>query len=348
MLHGDVYPVVWLIRHEDHLNCTIMRCDSTREIRKRTKKKIIPSHPYLPGTALPPPRHTMSRQAWDSVSSAFARYTNALFSLHAHDLLSPLSELSSPCTILDVACGAGAIPLAYLSLCPEGHAEHTFLVTDFSPGMVEEARRAILARKPQSCATTFEFLVQDATTLSDIADASVDLVVSTFGISTIHPPQPILQHVHRVLKPSGKLALSAWAPLPEVAKAALVADKRAFPFFEIAQQPCMALRPQNSPAMQVQRPWETWSDVPKAQSLLERNGFQNVIVHYVLHTHPFPSFDDMWQRLTAANVFLDIGNIDANVVKEAREAMRVRMDVSEDEVITLLSSSQIFVCSKQS
>jgi ubiquinone/menaquinone biosynthesis C-methylase UbiE len=106
-------------------------------------------------------------------------------------------------TILDVAAGTGETGF----LAARRLGEHGLLISsDLSPNMVEAARR-VAAR---SGITNAEFRVLDAEQL-DLADGSVDGVLSRWGYVLKGDPPPALREIRRVLRPGGCFAFSVWA-----------------------------------------------------------------------------------------------------------------------------------------
>ncbi len=56
------------------------------------------------------------------------------------------------------------------------------------------------------------FLEGDASRLSDLNDASFDLVVSIFGAMFAPRPQDVAHEMVRVTKPGGKIVMGNWIP----------------------------------------------------------------------------------------------------------------------------------------
>jgi ubiquinone/menaquinone biosynthesis C-methylase UbiE len=106
-------------------------------------------------------------------------------------------------TILDVAAGVGDTGFAAaLKIAPEGR----LISTDFSPGMVDAARR----RAEELDVTNAEFRVLDAEKM-DLDDNSVDSVVSRWGYMLMADPAAALGQTNRVIKPGGRVAFAVWA-----------------------------------------------------------------------------------------------------------------------------------------
>ncbi len=105
-------------------------------------------------------------------------------------------------TILELAAGAGDTGFAAARrLGRDGR----LLSTDFSPRMVEAARR----RAHELGIENAEFLRIDAQAI-DLPDASVDGVLCRWGYMLMPDPAAALAETRRVLRPSGRLVLSVW------------------------------------------------------------------------------------------------------------------------------------------
>jgi ubiquinone/menaquinone biosynthesis C-methylase UbiE len=103
-------------------------------------------------------------------------------------------------TVLDVAAGNGNASLA----AARRFADVTS--TDFVPELLEQGRvRADADRLP------ITFQVADALDLP-FADASFDVVLSTFGVMFVPDPDRAAAEMLRVLKPGGRIGLANWTP----------------------------------------------------------------------------------------------------------------------------------------
>jgi SAM-dependent methyltransferase len=102
--------------------------------------------------------------------------------------------------VLDVAAGAGNTALA----AARRWADVT--CTDYVPGLLDHARaRADVEGLPMRCE------VADAQDLP-YADASFDVVTSTFGAMFAPDQDRTAQELLRVLRPGGRLGLASWTP----------------------------------------------------------------------------------------------------------------------------------------
>jgi malonyl-CoA O-methyltransferase len=79
------------------------------------------------------------------------------------------------------------------------------VAVDLAPGMLREARRH------QQFLRRFERVCADAMRLP-LADASVDVVVSSLMLQWCDPPDQVFAEIRRVLKPEGFVAFSTFGP----------------------------------------------------------------------------------------------------------------------------------------
>lgn len=121
-----------------------------------------------------------------------------------------LVEIRRGDRVLDVACGTGAVLLPAAERTGPGGS---IVGIDLTPPMVAVTRAKIAAANMHHA----DVLVMDATVL-DFPDASFDVAVCGFAIWFIPNMQGALQEIRRVLKPGGKLAVSIWGPLSELAR----------------------------------------------------------------------------------------------------------------------------------
>jgi ubiquinone/menaquinone biosynthesis C-methylase UbiE len=143
-----------------------------------------------------------------------------------------LEGLPPPVRILDLGTGTGVVALALVERYPEAEV----VGIDFSPGMIEEARRKL----PPGLTGRVSFEVGDASALSS-ANGAFDLVVLSNMI-------PFFDELSRVVAPGGSLVLSfskgAETPIyvaPEVLRREL--GRRGFAeFAEFSAEPATALR----------------------------------------------------------------------------------------------------------
>jgi SAM-dependent methyltransferase len=116
-------------------------------------------------------------------------------------------------TILDVAAGTGDLGFGAAERVGD---EGGVICSDFAPEMVEAARRNGAARGLDNV----EFRVLDAEKM-DLADDSVDGVVSRWSYMLMADPGAALSETNRVLRDDGTLAFAVWQSPERNAWAAL-------------------------------------------------------------------------------------------------------------------------------
>lgn len=106
-------------------------------------------------------------------------------------------------TVLELAAGPGETGFEAAALVS---GSGRVISTDFSPGMVEVARR----RAEELGLRNVEHRVMDAERL-ELEDDSVDGVLCRFGYMLMPDPAAALSETRRVLRLGGRLALAVWA-----------------------------------------------------------------------------------------------------------------------------------------
>jgi len=151
-----------------------------------------------------PAEKTGMRNAWGRVAAGYddlwAQRTTA-FTEAALDLLDPAPDGAG----LDIGCGPGHTAVALARRLTGGATTGV----DFSPSMVERARER------WSDVPGLAFELDDAEHLS-VADASVDVVTSSFTLMYCYDALAATAHVARVLRPGGTALLLVWGPHRDV------------------------------------------------------------------------------------------------------------------------------------
>ena len=157
----------------------------------------------------------------DGGCRAQARRTRAAVAAHAQRLLT-LAELRAGMVLADVGCGEGL--LSWQAFAMTGGALHVEL-NDVSPRLLRRARAfARLQRRSAQC----RFAQADATALTHLADASVDVVALRAVLAYVDDKAAALREAWRVLRPGGCLALAE--PVFQDAALAVAEWRRAVQF----------------------------------------------------------------------------------------------------------------------
>jgi ubiquinone/menaquinone biosynthesis C-methylase UbiE len=117
------------------------------------------------------------------------------------ELLNEAADVRATDRVLDVAAGNGNATLA------AARRFATVTSTDYVPALLERGR--LRAEAEGLTNITFEFA--DAEALP-YADASFDVVLSTFGVMFAPDHEQAAREMMRVCKPSGRIALANWTP----------------------------------------------------------------------------------------------------------------------------------------
>ena len=142
----------------------------------------------------------LAGKAWAGVADLLDLQLSPL-GLRAIEALSP--EVGQ--TILDVGCGAGQSVLQLGEFVgPDGKV----IGVDISPALLDIARRRAVGRG------NVEFVEHDASRLA-LPDRSIDGVFSRFGVMAFRDPVAAFANLHRMMKPSGRLAFVCWRALDE-------------------------------------------------------------------------------------------------------------------------------------
>jgi demethylmenaquinone methyltransferase / 2-methoxy-6-polyprenyl-1,4-benzoquinol methylase len=148
------------------------------------------------------------RRMFDSIAPRYD-FLNHLLSANIDRLwwhraaLTFRAVLANPdAAVLDICCGTGDMTMALLKLRPRG--ARPILAADFAHAMLSRGRRKFEARRtgePSALA-----LEADALHLP-LRSASLDLIVTAFGLRNLANYEAGLREFHRVLKPGGQLGI---------------------------------------------------------------------------------------------------------------------------------------------
>jgi SAM-dependent methyltransferase len=117
------------------------------------------------------------------------------------ELLAEAVDVRSSHRVLDVAAGSGNASLA------AARRFATVTSTDYVPSLLERGRQRAEAER----FTNIAFEVADAESLP-YADASFDVVLSTFGVMFAPDHARAAAELRRVTRPGGRIGLASWTP----------------------------------------------------------------------------------------------------------------------------------------
>lgn len=142
-----------------------------------------------------------TRQQWETAADAWHRWGPVLATWlgPATEIMLDMASITTGSRVLDVAAGAGEQTLAAARRVePSG----SVLATDISANILEFAAAAASA----AGITNVETRVMDGESMDELANCSFDAVISRVGLIYFPDQQKALTGMHRVLKPSGKIA----------------------------------------------------------------------------------------------------------------------------------------------
>lgn len=145
-----------------------------------------------------------SLETWEAMASGWERRAEEIDEVGApvlEWLIAALAPTQGD-VVLELAAGPGSTGLAASPVVGEGGR---VISTDFSPAMVEVARR----RAETLGVTNVEHRVMDAGEL-ELADGSVDGVICRWGYMLMPDPVAAFAETRRVLRPGGRLAFAVW------------------------------------------------------------------------------------------------------------------------------------------
>lgn len=151
----------------------------------------------MPDTVDTGPEQTA--EAWDEVAHGWTRHIEEDLIPYTEEALR-LVPVGEGDRVLDVACGPGALCLR------AAWRGARVLGVDFSKEQIE----MLHARAQEEGLDHMEGRVMDGQNL-DLEDASFDAAFSMFGLMFFPDRARGFEEIHRVLKPRGQAAVSAWA-----------------------------------------------------------------------------------------------------------------------------------------
>ncbi|MGZ6651279.1 MAG: class I SAM-dependent methyltransferase [Solirubrobacteraceae bacterium] len=211
--------------------------------------------------------------SWEEKAAAYERF----FGVIAGRVVEPLLAAASVgvgARVLDVATGPGwvAAQAAELGASVVG--------VDVAEAMIARARSA----HPQ-----LDFRRADAHELP-FADASFDAVVGNFAIMHLSRPERAVAQCARVLRPGGRLALTAWADPSEHRLVGVlldaVAEARAMPPADLPRSP----------------DFFRFSDDEEFAAALRQQDLADPVVTGITFMHRCASADELWDGMLGATV----------------------------------------------
>lgn len=243
------------------------------------------------------------RETWETVSGAWEAHHARLDGFTAPIRRRLIDDLAPDPdgVVLDLAAGTGATSCAVSSLVRRVRC------TDLSLGMVRAARR----RAESLGISNIAFDVVEAEALP-YASGSVARIACQMGLMLMLRPRDVLRECRRVLRPSGRLALSVWGsaernPWLVMGGAALLSHGHSVGGDPFGPGGVFSL-----------------SDPHSVSMLLSDAGFADIYTETLSLTDRYESFEEYWRvhTETSGPVALVVSRLDDETLKSVQDACR--------------------------
>ena len=203
-------------------------------------------------------------QGWDAVTPGYEKAFESYAGLFAKEMLARV-RLSPGHRVIDIGAGPGILTML---AAPSGA---DVLGIDFSPNMVERLQRRLRDADIRNARAE----VMDGQDLK-LPDGSFDVALSNFAVIFFPDIERGLAEMRRILKPGGRIAVSAWSVPDRVMflRALLRAVKAAVPDYVSPAKPPV---------------WLRLSEANVLRQYLERVGFRHVRIEAVTREWRLPS-----------------------------------------------------------
>jgi SAM-dependent methyltransferase len=213
-------------------------------------------------------------ESWGAASRGYAEEVAPLLMRAFADPLIERLDVGENDRVLEVGAGSGALTEV---LFPR---VKSLVATDFAPRMIDVLRERLEALG----APNVRCEIMDGQAL-ECEDSSFDAAACSFALMLFPNRQKGFSELCRVVRPTGRVAVSAWAG-PEKFEAFglfLAALDAAFP---------------DMPPPPTPPPVFSLADPAEFKLQMEAAGFRNVEVEFVARDLEVPDFEKMWSMLT--------------------------------------------------
>jgi ubiquinone/menaquinone biosynthesis C-methylase UbiE len=210
-------------------------------------------------------------------------------------------------TVLELAAGTGIVGLTAAQALG---GETQLILSDFSPAMVEAARR----RGSELGLENVDYRVLDAEAL-ELPDESVDGVLCRWGYMLMGDPARALAETQRVLRPDGRLSAAVFASAQQNPWAAL-------PMQILVEGGYVPPPAPGQPGIL------SLADPEQLRGLFAGAGFEAVEIDAVTFTWPFHGDEGYWRFLTdmAGAISMALSSLDEDARAGVREELGRRLE----------------------
>ena len=209
--------------------------------------------------------------------------------------------------VLELAAGAGIVGLTAAQALGDGTQ---LILSDFSPAMVEAARR----RGSELGLDNVDYRVLDAEAL-ELPDESVDGVLCRWGYMLMGDPAKALAETHRVLRPEGRVSAAVFASAQQNPWAAL-------PMQILVEGGFVPPPGPGQPGIL------SLADPEGLRALFADAGFEDVEIDAVAFRWPFEDDEDYWRFLTemAGAISMALSGLDEDARAGVRDELGRRLE----------------------
>jgi SAM-dependent methyltransferase len=237
-------------------------------------------------------------------------------------------ELQPGQTLLELAAGPGDAGLAAVErITPGGR----LIATDASQAMVDIVAARV---REAGLEEVVETKAMDAEWTFDMDAASVDAVLCRWGYMLMADPNTALRETRRVLRPGGRVALSAWAETERN-------PWMGAPYAEIGERGLVERPVPGTPGPMA------WAQPGRVAQELQDAGFVEPRVEVVEFVFAYPSLDDWWDaQLDLSTGLRDtVAKLDPAARDDLRDAIDARLQahVQPDGSVELPAATQVAV-----
>jgi SAM-dependent methyltransferase len=271
-----------------------------------------------------------SRRRWQTAAAGWGAHRE-VFQSGARPVSGWLVDAIEPQPghrVLEIAAGPGDTGLLAAELIAPGG---TLISTDVADEMVDIAR----ARAAELGVKNVEFRTMDAEWL-DLPAASLDAIIGRWVYMLLADPATALGEARRVLRPGGRIALSAWT------------DPEDNPWASVAQQEIVAAGAVPPPDPDEPEMF-AFRDAASIRELLEGAGFTDIVVAQLDLVWHYDSLDDWWdtQLDISTTLAAGVGKLSPAARDDLRDAIDARLTdhVNEDGSIDLPGRTHVAAAS---